>query len=84
VLALPAVFAGDVESEVRGTNCVALSFVGLERTLLDAQLDLGAGGEEGGEGERLEILAREVTVAIGLRELVERLLPRMAGHGGPA
>ena len=62
-----AVRAGNIESEIGGPKIVALGLVGLECALLHLQLNVGVGGEERGECERLEVHGRKLDLAIGLR-----------------
>ena len=78
------VFAGDVQGEIGRAKLVAISLVDLERTLLDAELEIGPGGEEGSQGERLEVGTRQLAFAVGLRQLLEGLQPGVADHGLPA
>lgn len=79
-----AVLTGNVEGEIRGAKVVALRLVGLEGALLDLELDLSMRGEEGGERERFGVGAGQVACAIGLRQMLEGLGPRVLGERVPA
>ena len=79
-LALESVGARDVDGQVRGPDVVALGQVGLERTLLDVERDIGTRGEEGGQRERFEVRARQLAVAIGGGELLEGLGPEVVAR----
>ena len=59
VLARIAVPAGDVDREVRGAKLVALRLVRLEGPLLGRELAVGMRAEERGQGECLEVGARD-------------------------
>ncbi len=79
-LARIAVFASDVEGQVRGAEIVPLRLVRLERPLLGRELDLAMRREEGSLRESLEVGARKVAVAIRLGQELERVGPRVSSE----
>ncbi len=75
---LSTVLAGEVQGDVGGPTLVVFGDKGLECSLLDLELLVGARREEGRLGIRLEIRPREAVTLVGLREQIEGLLPGVA------
>jgi hypothetical protein len=80
VLAREAVAPGDVQGDIGRAEVVALGFVGLERALLGVETDVRVRVEEGGQGEGLEIRARQRSGPVGVGQLRERLRPCVSGE----
>ena len=82
-LALESVCARHVDGHVRRANVVALGQMCLERALLHIERDIGLRGEEGGKRKRFEVGARQLAIAIGGGELLERLRPEVSRECHP-
>jgi hypothetical protein len=81
LLAHEGVLAGDVEGQVAGPDLVALQLAGLEGPFLDLDALLGAGREERGLRQRLEVVATEPQLAVGAAEELEGVVPAVPGKG---
>jgi hypothetical protein len=65
----------DLEGHVRGTDDVARARIGRERSFGDPSAKVGASGKERRNRKRLEVGSVERRRRVGLRKLLERLLP---------
>ena len=75
MLAGKSVTSGDVQRDDGRPNRLALGFIGLERTLVDVEFDIGPGHEEGCQPEGLEDRRRKAAFGISLREEIEGVRP---------